>query len=201
MHLIASFALSLDGKIGWPGSAKRLGSADDLVRFQALCVQAGCVIMGAETLRVFPKPLIQTPYTQVIFTRSGQLPWDAPVFAAPHVYCVIASTRMRPDDLSARHHWLTLDPAHPFEQHLQAVFTALVSRGCAQAVLAGGGQLFSQCVQAKAINELHLTLTPTLVGPSGTPLWTNATTEEEFTCVSAKTHGNEVWLEYRFKSN
>ncbi|MFN7311575.1 MAG: dihydrofolate reductase family protein [Vampirovibrionales bacterium] len=195
---VACFASSVDGKItappdpNTPDAWVKLGTPADLNRLFRLRDSAEVLCFGDSTFRAWASvrrglthqaDASLTPPLHVLFTQSWAMDWQAPCFVEWQTHrkswspFFVASTNPPPADLPAEIssilHPILLDATHTPAQQLQAVKTAvdpfLKNAPTATWMLEGGGQLFDFFLQAHAVNELHLTLTPQLIGGISTP--------------------------------
>jgi riboflavin biosynthesis pyrimidine reductase len=194
-HVSACLAVSLDGRISWPDStSRRLGSEADLARFFDVCQHHDAILTGASTVRAFPKPLKSTPYVHLILTQSGELPWDAPLFDRDSPADIwIFSPQPSPDHLPQNvTRWLQT------ETPVLCVHKALINAGIHSLLITGGGQILSLWLNAHALETLHLTLTPHLMGAEAASLCP-AVLDHTHTMalIAHERHGDEIWLTYQ----
>lgn len=195
---VACFASSVDGKITAPVSPDapdawvKLGTPADLNRLFRLRDSADVLCFGASTFRAWASvrrglthqadPCLAPP-VPVMFTQSWSLDWLAPCFVEWQTHHAdwspffVASTNPPPADLPceilAFLHPILLNASHTPRQKLQAIKAVvdpfLKNAPNAVWMLEGGGQLFDFFLQAQAVDELHLTMTPQLIGGVTTP--------------------------------
>ena len=197
-HCLACFASSVDGKITAPSTAQnpdawvKLGTAKDLARLFTLRNTADVICFGASTFRAWPsvrRGLIHQENQalmhpcHVLFTMSWHLDWQAPLFKEWAVHqalwgpLFIASSSPAPLDLPtevrAFLQVIALDihtsERHQLQQVKAAVDPFLAGKDSPTWMLEGGGQLFEFFLKATAVDTLHLTLTPQLIGGLHTP--------------------------------
>jgi riboflavin biosynthesis pyrimidine reductase len=195
---IACFASSVDGKITaplhphTPDAWVKLGTSADLNRLFRLRDVAGVLCFGASTFRAWASvrrglthqaDTSLAPPVPVLFTQSWAIDWQAPCFVewktqqARWSPFFVASTNPPaadiPSEILAFLHPILLDATHTPRQQLQTIKTTvdpfLKNPSTATWMLEGGGQLFDFFLQAHAVDELHLTLTPQLIGGITTP--------------------------------
>ncbi len=195
---VACFASSVDGKITAPPNHTdphawvKLGTPADLERLFRLRDVADVLCFGASTFRAWASvrrglthqanPLANPPI-HVLFTQSWAIDWHAPCFVEWQTHqqnwspFFVASTNLPPADLPIEIlsflHPIHLDASHSPAQQLarvkDAVTPFLTPNTLSTWMLEGGGQLFDFFLQAQAVDELHLTLTPQLIGGYSTP--------------------------------
>jgi riboflavin-specific deaminase-like protein len=174
-YVIANFVSSTDGRAAFQGRSGPLSSDSDRALFHALreCVDA--IMVGSGTLRIErygrlikdrearqrrverglePEPLA------CLVTRSGELPIDIPLFDAERVL-VFAMTPIEGVDV------IRIDPA---EFTLAAVLRRLHDdHGVRSLLCEGGPTLFGSLLHEGLVDELFLTIGPTLVGGGNAP--------------------------------
>jgi riboflavin biosynthesis pyrimidine reductase len=171
--LRAGFVLSTDGGIAQDGSSRPLQSPADEAVFHALRAVADAVVVGAGTARserygpVRPRPDGRAWRAEhgrperpplVLVTRSCDLD---PVDGAVVVTCAAAPGRERfPDVLVAGEQ----------EVDLADAIAQLHRRGLTRLLCEGGPQLLTALLQQDLVDELCLTHTPRLLGPTRTLL-------------------------------
>jgi 5-amino-6-(5-phosphoribosylamino)uracil reductase len=179
MRIIACFAATLDGKIGSAANMRdRVGSRADLAHLLAVRNQADALLYGGETFRQHPllrkgSGQARAPL-QCLLTRTFNLPPEASLFrdsvqADPPAPIIIASPEPASPDVRARYprhiDWLTAGTGNPVPLVLEYL------RGCGVETLLieGGGQLMHLCLEARAVQELYLTVCPLLLGGRDDP--------------------------------
>lgn len=172
---------SLDGKVTAHGKQPRnLGSSFDRQTMQVIRSHFHAVLAGGNTIRQFPlylgvgpelaqvresQGLAAQPLT-VILTNSGILP-EGPLFQNPPRPPIIITSEegagsIRPE-LRDRVQVEILEQAQP-----QAICTLLMDKyGVQRLLLEGGPSVNYQFMKAKLLDELFVTLSPTLIGRGG----------------------------------
>jgi riboflavin biosynthesis pyrimidine reductase len=194
MYGVACLAASVDGKItAPPGTAServKLGTPEDLNRLFTLRHRADVICMGASTFREWPivrwpggvAPKQKTaPPIHVIFTESGNLPWEAPLFQQwqthwPPICIVSPKVGIAPPDSLKRVIQIVHTSGSPQAQMAHLEHTLIHTQAGypqrpkpATWLIEGGGELMAFFLEAQAIHELHLTITPQLIGGLHTP--------------------------------
>jgi 5-amino-6-(5-phosphoribosylamino)uracil reductase len=163
-YVLANFVTSLDGHSTVDGLSRKLSSAADRAMFYALRERVDGVLIGRKTLaaehykRMLPaderrewrlrtgrpaEPLAVT------ISRSGQVPRDLPLFTdTPERVLVLEGAELTLSDAL-----LTLRQLHGVESLL----------------CEGGPTLFGALLAAGLVDELFLTLAPSLVGGASGP--------------------------------
>lgn len=169
-------AVSLDGRLApAEGGAAQLGGAGDRrVLEMALC-QADAVLLGAETLRLHGTSCLihhpdllgerhsrglppQPPV--VVWSRSGRFSPRLPFFQQPFERWLLLSSTTSPGAAAPG-----FDRVVPFVDW-PATLSCFASHGFGSLVVLGGAQLAAALVAARVLDELQLTLCPTLLGGS-----------------------------------
>jgi 5-amino-6-(5-phosphoribosylamino)uracil reductase len=181
--LRANFITSLDGGATADGTSGRLGGPGDRAVFSLLRELADVILVGAGTVRVEgyagARPTVdqrqsrqargQSEVPQLaIVTKSGRLDRDMPVFTRTEVpplvlTCAAATdqTRCRLADLADVIDCSADDPDLVDEA---TVLAALADRGLRRVLTEGGPMLFGSFVERGLLDELCLTIAPSLVG-------------------------------------
>ncbi|HVR05669.1 MAG TPA: dihydrofolate reductase family protein [Solirubrobacteraceae bacterium] len=176
-YVVGNFVASVDGKATLDGRSAGLSGEVDRRAFHLLRTQVDAVLAGTQTLRLerygalvrdpelrrlrehegrAPQPLA------AIVSRSGDVPYDIPLFADPdtRVALYAPSGRERPACTAQVQ-------AHevPAAGELAAVLGSLRAEHGVRALLCEGGPtLFDALLADGLVDELFLTVAPTLVG-------------------------------------
>jgi 5-amino-6-(5-phosphoribosylamino)uracil reductase len=181
--LRANFIASLDGGATFGGTTGRLGGSGDRAVFSLLRGLADVILVGAGTVRAEgyagARPNVdqrqrrqacgQSEVPQLaIVTKSGRLERDMPVFTrteVPPLVCTCAAaadqTRRELAGLADVVDCSSDDSARVDEAALLGV---LADRGLHRVLTEGGPTLFSSFVESELLDELCLTIAPSLVG-------------------------------------
>lgn len=179
----ANFIASLDGGATVGGTTGRLGGAGDRAVFNLLRELADVILVGAGTVRAEEYSGARMSIAQrqsrqargqceiprlAIVTKSGRLDRDMPVFTrteVPPLVCTCAAvadeTRRALGGLADVVECSDVDPARVDEA---SVLAALADRGVYRVLTEGGPMLFSSFVERGMLDELCLTIAPSLVG-------------------------------------
>jgi riboflavin biosynthesis pyrimidine reductase len=173
-YLFMNFVESADGRATREGSSRELGSDADLEMLLGLRTIADAVLVGPGTIRVegygrlcgeerrarraaagqAPDPPL------VIFSRSFDIPWDAPLFeAAEQPVLIYTAVRGETPDVAAPVEVVVLEPYSS-----AGALADLRARGVRALLSEGGPTLFRGLLEAGLVDELFLTLSPELVG-------------------------------------
>jgi len=174
-------AISLDGRLApAEGGAAQLGGPGDRRRLEEALAWADVVLMGAQTLRVHgctclihaedllenrrrlglpPQPPV------VVWSRRGQISADLPFFRQPLERWLLAADEPANHPPAGAKGFLHI---LPFEDWPRAL-ARLEALGVERVAVLGGAQLAAALVAARLLDELQLTVCPTLLG--GPNLW------------------------------
>lgn len=181
--LRANFIASLDGGATFDGKSGQLGGPGDRAVFGALRELADVILVGAGTVRTEgycgARPTVAQRQRRqsrgqsevpplAIVSRSGRLERDMPVFSRTEVAPLVCTCTAVADQ--ARHTLADLaevidcSTGDPDSVDSAAVLAALADRGLPRVLTEGGPMLFSSFVGQGLLDELCLTIAPTLVG-------------------------------------
>ena len=181
--LRANFIASLDGGATFGGTTGQLGGPGDRAVFSLLRELADVIVVGAGTVRAEgyagARPSVaqrqrrqacgQSEVPQLaIVTRSGRLERDMPVFTRtevpPLVFTCAAAADHTRGGLAGLADVIDCSVDDPAEVDPAAMLAVLADRGMHRALTEGGPMLFSSFVERDMLDELCLTIAPTLVG-------------------------------------
>ncbi len=176
LFIFSNLATSLDGKIA---SADRghfnLGTPADRRQMQVLRKKADAILMGASTLRSFRGPLRvkgakTAPLNVVLSSALEGISTDWPFFRADDTKRLLfASTRAplaRRRAIAKVADLVLLDPKKPTASQIAAELERL---GIRRLLVEGGGAVMWDFVAEGLLDELHVTLTPWILGGSAAP--------------------------------
>lgn len=209
MKVVSNTAVSIDGRINTrEGRFALLGTASDHARMSRLRAEADAVLVGGTTFRNWPHPALPDGDDR---TRLGdRRPWTVVVsrtMNVPVTPAFLAEPRFRPL-------FLTRATAIPrdFPAEVEGydgpgddlpvawMLDALRRRGVERLLIEAGGDLLFQFLAADAVDEMHLTLCPLVIGgpaPSlaGGPGFDLATMRR-LTLLAHEVEGDEIFLHY-----
>lgn len=177
-YVIVNFVMTTDGRATLRGRSGPLGDEGDHALFHGLREQVDAMLAGTVTLRterygrVLGRPerrrrrvergLTAEPLA-CIFTRSGDVPTDIPLFEEPEARIVIFSpTEIDTERCDATIDIVRLDPT---ELTLTTALRRLRSDfGIRSLLCEGGPTIFGALLQEGLVDELFLTLAPKLAG-------------------------------------
>ena len=176
-RVLVNMVATLDGRITIDGRSGPIGGDGDHAMFHALRTVVDAVLAGTGTLRAERYGrLVRAPERRarraalglaedpiaLLISRSGDLPFDAPMFDAPEQHIVVATIPGAPPfpSVAARLERLELADPQP-----AAVLRELRARHGVRTVLCEGGPTLNRALLAAGVmDELYLTLGPLLAG-------------------------------------
>jgi len=209
MKIVSNTAISLDGKIATKSNdIALLGSQLDFKKVLSLRNQADAILVGGKTFRNWPH--IKLPKENDI---------DEPVNFEPKLHVVLTrNLNFKITDEMANEELIqllffvsnkTIPKNFPFDVVViqdqikpRQVIDELENRGIKNLLIEAGGDVIFQFLQAGFIDEMHVTLTPQIIGGKTSP---SLVTGEGFQLqdikklklLSQQTEGDEIFLHYR----
>jgi riboflavin-specific deaminase-like protein len=209
-RVLLNFAPSVDGKIAparkrAPFTMSR--HAEDRKRMQALRQRADAVLIGAANLRADDPDLMPSPL-RIVVTRAGdQIAPTAKMFAK-HLggEALVVHTSMMPAAKRASlQDCATLVELGDSQVEIPRLLEWLArERACRTLLCEGGGVLAAHFFAARAVDELHLTIVPRLLGGANAPTCVEGTGFEPDAIPDARLERlerveDEVFLVYAFE--
>jgi len=208
MRVVSNTAVSLDGRIN---TRERrftfFGSGRDHARMSRLRSEADAVLVGGATFRNWPQPSLpdeadrgrlRTRPWNVVVTRTLDVPLPPDFLAEPGIRPLFLSRAASvPAGFPAE------VEAWPGDGDLPVpwIVEQLARRGVEHLLVEAGGDLLFQFLAADAIDEMHVTLCPLVVGGPAPSLVDGAGFDRgqvrRLDLVSAEVEGDEVFLHYR----
>ena len=208
MRVASNTAISLDGRIN---TRERrftfFGSARDHARMSRLRSEADAVLVGGATFRNWPHPslpdegdrgrLRSRPWN-VVVTRALDVPLTDEFLAEPGIRPLfLTRTGSVPAGFPAEVAAWDGDGDLP----VAWILDQLARRGVERLLVEAGGDLLFQFLAADAIDEMHVTLCPLVVGGPAPSLADGEGFDRErlreLELVSADVEGDEIFLHYR----
>jgi riboflavin-specific deaminase-like protein len=208
MKVFSNSAISLDGRINTRERRFHFfGSARDHARMSRLRAEADAVLVGGSTFRNWPHPSLPD---EVDRSRLRGRPWNIVVTRALDVPLspeFLAEKAVRPLFLT---HAASLRSDFPAEAegwsgegaHLPVAWMLeqIARRGVERLLVEAGGDLLFQFLAADALDEMHVTLCPLLVGGPAPSLVDGAgfdvATLRRLRLLASEADGDEVFLHY-----
>lgn len=208
---------SLDGAVAVAGTSGALGGDGDLAAFRALRSLGDVVVVGlgtamAEDYRpTWPARHVsararrgQGPLPRLaLVTGSGEVPEDHRVLGDPDHPPLVLTTTARADVARSRVRGRAEVVAVPATSDgrvdLQAAIAVLADQGLTRVVCEGGPTLNNAMLAAGVVDELFVTVAPTLVG-GGTGIVGPelAGGPHALTLLELRVHGSELVCRYRW---
>lgn len=212
-YTVVNFVASADGHAAFHGRSRELSDPADRQMFHGLRERVDAILVGTGTLRVerygrlvrdpdrrrrragsglAPDPLA------CVFSRSGEVPTDIPLFEDPTSRVVVFTpTELDASRLTAEVEVVRLDPG---ELTLTTMMRRLRSTYDVRSVLCEGGPtLFGALLQEDLVDELFLSLSPKLTGGGTAPAITSGPPLAELRRLSlvwALEHESSLYLRY-----
>ena len=208
MKIVSNTAISLDGRIN---TRERrfgfFGTARDHARMSRLRAEADAVLVGGNTFRNWPHPALPDPADR---GRLRGRPWNVIVSGTLDVPLTpeyLGEAAIRPLFLT---HAASLRPGFGAEaegwtgegSHLPIswVLEQIARRGVERLLVEAGGDLLFQFLAADALDEMHVTLCPLLVGGPAPSLVDGAGFDfadlRRLRLLSCEQEGDELFLHY-----
>ena len=177
-YTIANFVSSADGRAAFQGVSRGLSDPGDRQMFHGLREHVDAILVGTGTLRAERYGrLIRDPERRhrraasalspeplgVVFTQSGSVPIDIPLFDEPAARVVVFTpTSLDTSAVAAEVEVVLLDPG---QLTLTTMMRQLRSAYDVRSVLCEGGPtLFRALLEEDLVDELFLSLAPKLTG-------------------------------------
>lgn len=207
MKVVSNTAVSLDGRINSrSGGFPVLGTARDHARMSRLRSQADAVLVGGATFRNWPHPALPDAADRV--RLGGRRPWTVVVSRTmnlPVTREFLAEPGFRPLFLTRRE---AIPPGFAAEVDgfdgddlpVPWMLERLRARGVERLLVEAGGDLLFQFLAADAIDEMHVTLCPLVIG-GDTPsladgagfVWPDV---RRLRLLAHEVEGDEIFLRY-----
>ena len=177
-HTLVNFVATVDGRTSFLGRSGPIGDEGDRQMFHGLRERVDAVMAGTGTMRterygrmtrdperrrrraehgLAPEPLA------VIVTRSGDVPFDIPLFGEPEARVVIFTpTELDISRCAAQVEVVRLDPG---QFTMTTAWRRLASDfGVRTLLCEGGPTVFGALLHEDLVDELYLTVSPRLAG-------------------------------------
>lgn len=172
-----------------------------------LRAQADAVLVGGQTFRSWPHPLLELPQDararsrpmlNAVLTRRGLGEFDASAWTDADLLVLAGQGA----DLTGMGDTEVLTHTEPSPVWALDV---LQDRGCQSVLVEGGGDLIFQLLEAGRLEELYITLCPRLIGGVGAPTLADGRgfgpqAIKDLSLVDCTQRDDELYLHYRVKS-
>ena len=209
MKVVSNTAVSLDGRIN---TRERrftfFGSARDHARMSRLRAEADAVLVGGATFRNWPhaalpdppdRPLLKARPWNVVVSRSLDVPL-APSFLAERGDPAAVRDPRRGGQRGLPGRGRGAGPATATRRS-RWILERLAARGVERLLVEAGGDLLFQFLAADAIDEMHVTLCPIVVGGDAPTLADGAGFDRDdvrrLRLLASEVEGDEIFLHYR----
>jgi 2,5-diamino-6-(ribosylamino)-4(3H)-pyrimidinone 5'-phosphate reductase len=208
VKVVSNTAVSLDGRIN---TRERrftfLGSARDHARMSRLRAEADAVLVGGATFRNWPHPALPDEADRA---RLRSTPWNVVVSRSldvPLAPSFLTEPAIRPLFISRTD---AVPPGFPAEVDawdgasdvpIGWILERLAARGIERLLVEAGGDLLFQFLAADALDEMHVTLCPIVIGGDAPTLADglgfNRADVRRLRLIASEVEGDEVFLHYR----
>lgn len=184
-----NMAMSMDGKIATPKRGPvKLGTAVDSLRMSEIRAAHDAVINGASTFRAYPFPLIVKEEKRILARlKKGEpaqpisavvssdlaiprhTPWEQAKNVERWIFCgnKAPATKI----LSLEKSGVKVVRCKGRRPSPKEIIAALASTGVKKLLLEGGGEFNASFLEAGLVQQIHLTMTPLLIGGAESPTW------------------------------
>ncbi len=212
MRVFSNTAASLDGRIATVAfDHVRIGSHADLVGMSRLRAQADAVLVGGQTFRNWPLPLVENPahleaavgrdkpVVNAVLTRSGVMSASARRFPDPRVELLVLGGPQV--DVDAHQQRFGAQVEQTAQPSIGWALDRLAARGCRSVLIEAGGDLIFQALDADRLDEVYLTLCPWVIGGKGAPSLADgrgfgASELRRLHMLDCRREGDELFLHY-----
>lgn len=191
---VANMVTSVDGRTVVDGGSTALGGEADQSMFGALRRASDAVLAGTGTLNAERYRPMRSGAALLIITRSGDVPWDIPLFESAEQRVGIAGPVARvPAHVRARVE--VVEPTEP-----RAALAALRAALEVETVLCEGGATLNRALlDAGVLEELFVTVDPSLRGGDPRTLLEGGPLTAGLELVWVLRSGSELLLRYHVK--
>ena len=210
MKVISNTAISIDGRIATVDRQYMdVASPLDKRRMSLIRAQADAVLVGGQTFRVGPIPLIEMdedaaqgvrrPMINAVLTRRGLLEASGDGWPNPQVDLHIFGGSGFDADAHREQFAATIHQND--EPTVEWVLDALEALGCETVLVEGGGDLIFQVIASHRLDSLYVTLAPRVIGGVGAPSLADGKgfavdAIRDFELAELERVGSELFLRY-----
>lgn len=209
LRVFANLAISLDGKIADLKSPhKTLGTTFDKKMMERIRHQAEVVVVGAQTIRVFAKPIKAKNKSgrflvNAVVSQSGDVDANLPFWKDPQVIrFLFTCEKSYAKALESSQDRAFVIVAGKDTVEPRKVLEAFVKAGFQNILVEGGGELMHSFIKARLLQELYLTLTPKVLGGRKNPSLVSGDDTlspwPQMKLLDLKKVKDELYLHYRF---
>jgi len=176
MHVFSNLAISLDGKISAQDrSLFYLGSPNDRRQMQVLRKKSDAILIGASTLRSLKRPMKirnskRQPMNVILSSRLDGLSPKWPFFKDPELTRILFVGSECPEKkIKEFSKTCTVIKINFGKDTPRTIVAKLGKMKIKNLLIEGGGGIMWEFVEAKLIDEFHVTLTPWILGGTEAP--------------------------------
>jgi len=214
--VFSNLATSLDGKINITGRGHfPLGTRDDWREMQRLRKKSDAIVFGASTLRGFKAaccieeqdwPQARQPVNVVLSSKLEGLSVAWPFFKDTRIQRILlVSDQASPQQIRKYEkscEVIILPRSARGKSRAAIILKLLQDRGLSKILVEGGGQVMWEFLRPNLIDELHITLTPRILGGRDAPTLVEGAGFRgaevlNLALKSVRKLGNELYLVYR----
>lgn len=212
-YVYIGMVASVDGSAVVDGRSTGLGGPADRAAFRGLRETCDVILVGAGTVRRedyrpprAPEEVVARRAgrglapraTVAVVTASGRLDPDARLFGDPTYRPVVVTSEAA--DVDHLHEVADVVRCGPTSVDLGVALEHLAARGARRVLCEGGPRLNADLLRAGLVDELFLTVAPTLVGSSPHRIVDGRLdTPMDLALVGLRHHGGELLLRYQVR--
>jgi 5-amino-6-(5-phosphoribosylamino)uracil reductase len=211
----ANLVTSLDGRVsGADGLSASLSTTSDRTIFHLLRSLSDAIVVGAGTVRAenYRLPVVDERFAHmraeqgrenppVLVVVSHSCAFEQNILAIQSPTIVITDSTADRNAIQALSQRVEVIQLPGQEISLHQVVDLLRERGLNQILTEGGAQLLAQCLKQQVLDELCLTLSPTLVGSISPSLISGQDLESTFEISHVLADADTVMVRYLLSQN
>ena len=206
-YTILNSAMSLDGRIGIKGEKIVLSNSLDEYRVHKLRGSVDAVLVGINTVltdnpKLTVRHLKAKNPTRIIVDSNAKTPPNADILNDEAKTIIAVSARAnkkrvkRLKEISAEVEVLVVGQS---KVDLGRLMWRLYERGVRRILLEGGGTLNKSMLQEGLVDEIFITIAPTLIGEGVNLIMGELDGRIDLSLVGIRQYGDQVVLHYRLK--
>lgn len=171
VFVVGQLGQSLDGRIATEGGASRFVTGpEDVKRLHRLRALVDAVIVGANTVELDDPQLTVRAVegddpVRVILDPSGRLGRDRRVFVDGRSRTIVVRRASGGGgEATVARDEILVSPTATGDLDVRAILDALGAQGLGRVLVEGGGVTVSRFLQAGALDRLHITVAPLVIG-------------------------------------